>query len=209
MYIEINQENDNFFTMKYEPHKTIKELKKKIKKGYEIPEYCQKLYFNEIELLDGKKLSDYNIKAAETSLLLFNLNKLKIHIYIKFRKFEYFLKASDSVLHLKETIFHNLNFPIDKMKIFNSNKIISDNQIMEDFLPSLYFEIKILESDNIKINIIIENNIETIFVDRFSYTDDIYNKLNKDYDFRLKFNDKYIFGGKFIFEYNLKYDVLN
>ena len=53
----------------------------------------------------------------------------------------------------------------------------------------------------IKVN---ENNIETILVDPFSYTNDIYNKLNIDYDFRFKFKDKYIYAGKFIFEYNLK-----
>ena len=90
------------------------------------------------------------------------------------------------------------------MKIIHSNKIIDDNQLLEEFVPNLNFEIKFVDVDLIKINIIIENHIETICVDKFSFIDDIYNKLNKNYDFRLKFNNKYIFPGKFTFEYNLK-----
>ena len=211
MYIDIEPNNDSRFYIKCDPQKTIKNLKERIKKDYGIPEYCQKLFFNGVEVYDNKKFADYNIKASEydkyyerSCLDLFNLNNLLIHINIKNRNFEYELKALDSIFNLKEVIFKNLSIPIDKMKIINSNKVIDDDQLMEGFVPNLNFEIKFVGEDTIKINIINENLIETTCVDKFSFIDDIYNKLNKDYDYRLKFNDKYIYPGKFIFEYKLK-----
>ena len=211
MYIDVEEKEEGIFTIECDPDMPIIDLEKRIKKSHHIPEYCQKLYFNEIELLDNKKFSDYNIKATNgkyyegrSRLNILNLNKLKAYIYIKNRKFDYFIKASDSIFNLKEIIFKNLHIPIDKMEVINSNKIISNNQLIEDFILDLNFEIKLLETDKIKINVINENKIETILVDPFSYTNDIFNKLNKDYDFRFKFKDQYIYAGKFIFEYNLK-----
>ena len=97
MYIYIEPNNDSRFKIKCEPQKTIKNLKERIKKGYEIPEYCQKLFFNGVELSDHKKFSDYNIKETEEDkyyegrsyLYLFNLNKLLFQINIKHRNFSY------------------------------------------------------------------------------------------------------------------------
>lgn len=84
----------------------------------------------------------------------------------------------------------------------NPNKIIDDdNQLIEDFIPNLNFEIDISNVDKIKINVINGNNIETIFIDPYSYTDDIYTKLNKNYKFRLEFNGKNIDTGRLLCEY--------
>ena len=69
---------------------------------------------------------------------------------------------------------------------------------------NLHFDIILSEIEKIKINIINENNIETIAIDPFSYTDDIYKILNKNYLFRLKFKDKFIHNGKLIIQYNIK-----
>ena len=81
-----------------------------------------------------------------------------------------------------------------------SNKIIDDKQLMEDFIPNLSFKIQFLYSYKIKINVINENYNEIICIDKFSFTDDIFNILNKDYDFRLKYNNKYLYTGKLVFE---------
>ena len=100
--------------------------------------------------------------------------------------FESILKASDSIFILKEIIFKNLSIPFNKIKITNSNKIIED----DSQLPNLNFEIEIYNVYKIKINVINGNNTETTFVDPYSYIDDIYTKLNKNYKFDLKFNGK-------------------
>ena len=88
------------------------------------------------------------------------------------------------------------------MKITNPNKIIDDdNQLIEDFIPNLNFEIEISNVDKIKINVINGNSTETIFIDPYSYTDDIYTKLNKNFKFRLEFNGKNIDTGRLLCEY--------
>ena len=215
MFIDMKlNSNSRIYTIKCEPKSSIRNLKEKIKRDYGIPLYCQKLYFNEKELFDNKNFSDYKIKATKLDnydegrsfLYLYNLNELKVNININDRLFNYSLKASDSIYNLKEIISKNLNIPVDKIVIFHSNKIIDDKQFMENFIPNLSFELQFLNKDEIKINVINENHKEIICVDRFSFTDEIFNILNKDYDydFRLKINDKYIYTGKFIFEYNLK-----
>ena len=212
MYIDVKQDSRSIFTIKCDPKSSIRNLKERIKKDYGIPLYYQKLYFNGNELFDNKYFSDYKIKSTgvdeyndeRSCLYLYNLNELKIKTNIKDRIFDYSLKACDSIFCLKEAISKNLNIRVDKIIIMYSNKIIDDKKLMEDFIPNLSFEIQFLYSDKIKINVINENHNEIICVDRFSFTDDIFNILKKDYDFRLKYNDKYIYDGKFIFEYNLK-----
>ena len=197
LYVDI-QNDDDAYGIECDPQKTIKELKNRIKKKYGIPEFCQKLYFKDIELLDNKILADYSIGGVK----VYNLNKIKVFVNVRNRIFEYILKASDSILNLKELIFKNLSIPFNKMKITNQNKIIEDdNQLLEDFIPNLNFEIEISNVDKIKINVINGNDTETIFVDPYSYTDDIYTKLNKNYKFDLKFNGKGIYTGRLICEY--------
>ena len=211
IYIDVELNNSRY-TLKCDPKSSIRDLKERIKKDYGIPLYCQKLYFDGNELCDNKNFSDYKIKTTELDkyfegrslLYLFNLNELKVNININDRLFNYSLKASDYIYKLKEIISKNLNIPVDKIVLLHSNKIIDDKQFMENFIPNLSFEMQFLNKDEIKINVINENHKEIICVDKFSFTDEIFNKLKKDYDFRLKNNDKYIYTGKFIFEYNLK-----
>lgn len=176
---------------------TVKDLKKIIKSKYKIPEYCQKIYFHESELLDNDQLGN-------KSLYLFDLNNLRLKIDIKDSKFEFFLKGSESISDLKQKISNKLNTPIPnhKMKIYNSDKIVDDNQLIEDFLPNLFFKTKLLETDKIKINLIKGNNLETIFVDPFSYIEDT--PINKGYNYRIKFKDQFIYNRKLFCEYNIK-----
>lgn len=142
-----------------------------------------KLYFKDIELFYNKILADYFSDGLDK---VYNLNKLKLFVNIRNKVFESILKASDSIFILKEIIFKNLSIPFNKIKITNSNKIIED----DSQLPNLNFEIEISNVDKIKINVINGNNTETTFVDPYSYIDDIYTKLNKNYKFDLKFNGK-------------------
>ena len=200
LYVEF-QNGEDSYGIECDPQKTIKELKNRIKKKYGIPEFCQKLYFKDIELYDNKILSDY-MKFSNGLVKIYNLNKLKLFVNVRNKIFEYILKASDSIFNLKELIFKNLSIPFNKMKITNPNKIIDDdNQLIEDFIPNLNFEIEISNVDKIKINVINGNSTEIIFIDPYSYTDDIYTKLNKNYKFRLVFNGKNIDTGRLLCEY--------
>ena len=193
------QSKGEFESMKIDSNQTIKDIKKRIKSLYQIPEYCQKIYLDESELLDNdkpNKLGDYY------PLILYNLNNLKLYIDIKKSQFEFFLGGSESISNLKQKIYNKLNIPVHKMKIYYSYKIVDDNQLIEDFIPNLSFKIQLLEIDKIKINLNKDNNIETIFVDPFSYVEDT--PINKGYNFRLKFKDQFIYNRKLLCEYNLK-----
>lgn len=202
-YIYPKQDDEQILKIDYDPYKPIKYLKKSIKNEYGIPEYCQKLYINKTELLDDKKLSFY---SQREKIVLYNMHELKAIVNLKHKPIEYFLKACDSIFNLKEKINKDFNIPINKITIYNSGISSNDNQLIEDFLLNLIFEIKLLDSDKIKINLIDENenNIETIVVDPFSYTNDIYSKVNRNYNFKLTYNGAFIDSGKLIIQYNIQ-----
>lgn len=202
---QIHPKNDDdlIYKIKYDPNKTIKDIKKFIKYEYGIPLFCQKLYINKNELMDDKKLSFY---TNTDNIELYNMNQLRVVVNLKHKPIEYFIKASDSIYKLKEDISKDFNIPINKIRIFNSNQIVNDDILLEDFLFNLNFEANLLEADKIKINLIDENenNIKTIIVDPFSYTNAIYNKVEKNYDFKLTYNGTFIDVGKLITQYNIE-----
>ena len=202
-YITPKHDDQQILKVKYAPNKPIKNLKKNIKKEYGIPEYCQKLYIGENEILDDKLLSYY---GGGEKLFLYNMHELRTLVSLKHKPIEYFLKGCDSIFNLKENILKDFNIPINKIIIYNSNNIVNDNQLFEEFLLNLNFEIKLLDTDKIKINLIDENenNINTIIIDPFSYTNDIYSKVNLNYDFKLRFNGEFIDSGKLISQYNIQ-----
>ena len=171
-YIHQKNDEEKVYSISYDTNKTIKDLKRTIKNEIGIPEYCQKFYISTTELLDDKQLSFYgNCEKID----LFNLHELKAIVRLKHKPIVYFLKACESIFNVKEKIFKEFNIPIDKIIIYNSNRIVNDNELVEDLLLNLIFEVKLLDTDKIKINLINENrnNIETIVVDPFSYTNDI------------------------------------
>ena len=194
-----NGDNEVIFIKISQP-KTIKVLKAKIKTEYGIPECWQRIYSmdsndNYNELYDNQLLSN------EGGLILYNINKLKIITYIKETELEYYLKASDTILELKKLIFKRFPIPITKMKIVNSNKIINnDKQLIEDFIPNLKFDIS-FDIDKIMVNILNKNDREAIFIDPFSYTDELYPRCDKEYFCELVINGKDIPRGAFIFDY--------
>ena len=207
-YIDIiREDNREKFTIEYDSQSSIKNLKEKIKNLYEIPLFCQKLYFNNKELLDTQKVS--NVECWPYPISLYNLNKLNIDIYINNRNlFCYFLEGCETIFDLKLVISKKVDIPVDKIKIAHSKEKTDDNKLIENFLPDLSFEIIKVE-DKIRINLVNEGHKEIVCVNKFSSTDDIFNLLKLDYVFRLKYNNKYIFPGKFLFEYRLRdYDTI-
>lgn len=205
IYVKRNDNSEEFGHIECFSQSSIKKLKEKIKNVWEIPIDCQKLYYKGNELLDTENFSNIKFDHGLNYIDLYNLNKLKIDIYIKDRLlFYYYLKSCDAILNIKLVISKDITIPVDKINILHSNKIIGDKDLIENFLPNLSFEIEFLSiTDKIKINLNEEGRKEIIYVNKLSLTDDIFNQLKKDYIFRLEYNDKYIFPGKFLFEYNL------
>ena len=121
-------------SIEIDSNQTIKYLKKRIKSLYQIPEYCQKIYSNETELLDDKELRN----CCLIGLIIYDLNNLRLNIDIKDSRFEFFLKGSESISVLKQKISNKVNIPIQRMKIYNSDKIIEDNQLLEDYTKFIF-----------------------------------------------------------------------
>ena len=71
IYINIEENNEKIFTIQCQLKESIKDLKERIKNKFEIPLFCQKLFLNNTELLDNKKLASYNING-ESLLKLTN-----------------------------------------------------------------------------------------------------------------------------------------
>lgn len=208
--LTIKMNNNNYFNINININNSIKELKEKIKKLERIPIYCQKLYYNNEELFDDKKLYNYNFKNSEVYKIieLLNLNELYTIINIKNKNIilKYCLRASDTILNLKEIIFKKEHIPIDKFKIFNSNKIIDDNNFIEDFIHNLNFDIDLLKINKIKLNIINGNNLEKIYVDPFYSIVELYKLLNINFDYKLNFKDEILYYGnrKLLIQYDIK-----
>ena len=202
-YIHQKIDEEKVYSISYDTNKTIKDLKRTIKNEIGIPEYCQKFYISTTELLDDKQLSFYgNVEKIDH----FNLHELKAIVRLKHKPNVYFLKACESIFNVKEKIFKDFNIPIDKIIIYNSNRIVNDNELVEDFLLNLIFEVNLLDTDKIKINLINENrnNIETIVVVPFSYTNDIYNKVQRNYNFQLNYKGRFLDSGKLRTQYNIQ-----
>lgn len=71
--LKINIKNNNIINIEIDSNKTIQSLKKEINdtNGYSIKK--QKLFLNEIELEDNKKIKDYKISTLDILLcLIFN-----------------------------------------------------------------------------------------------------------------------------------------
>lgn len=198
--------DDDCIMITFNQPKTIKDLKSKIKNEYDIPESWQRIYSKDSDD-NYNELYDNQLLINERNLILYNINKLKIITYIKKTKFEYYLKASDTILDLKKLIFKRFPILTNKIKIVNSNKIINnDKQLIEDFIHNLKFDIS-FDIDKIMVNILNKNDKEAIFIDPFSYTDELYAKYNKEKACRLVINGKDIpQSGGFIFDYTKNND---
>ena len=92
------------------------------------------------------------------------------------------------------------------MEILNSNKIINDETLIEDFdFFNLTFTLNLLEGkENISIKINDGNNIETYIVNQFLSVYEIQSQLNKNFDFRLSFNGEILNIRKLLIQYKIK-----
>ena len=178
------------FSIEWDSKKPFIDLKKRLQKEQGIPIQNQKLFLNDTEVSEYKKLSDYKVDFPK--LYLINLNHLKVIVYVKNIILKFFLKASDSIFDLKKIIYKKENIPIENMQLIKSENIIDENKLIEEFIPDLNFKLKLLETEKIKINLIESQNKETIYVDPFSNLTEIEEQIKKDFDYRLKYKDKFI-----------------
>ena len=81
MFINIRESSDSIFSVEFDKNKTIKDLKEKIEKQFNIPEFCQKLFYKGTELLNDKYFSEYNINVDEF-IDFINYNHLKATVSI-------------------------------------------------------------------------------------------------------------------------------
>lgn len=205
MFINIRESSDSIFSVEFDKNKTIKDLKAKIKQQFNIPEFCQKLFYKGTELLNDKYFSEYNINVDEF-IDFINYNHLKATVSINKNNILLicYLKASDTMKKLKEEINKSKNIPIDKIEIIKSQKVIEDNRFIEDFIDDLNFYINILETEKIKLYLIDENKKEIMFVDPFSTVGEIQNQLKKDFDYKFKYKEKFMKNWDLLIQYNIK-----
>ena len=190
------------FSIEWDSKKPFIDLKKRIQKKQGIPIQNQKLFLNDTEVSEYKKLSDYKVDFPNLSLI--NLNHLKVTIYVKNIILKFFLKASDSIFDLKKIIYKKENIPMENMQLIKSENLIDENKLIEEFIPDLNFKLKLLETEKIKINLIENQNKETIYVDPFSNLTEIEEQIKKDFDYRLKYKDKFINDWNLLIQYNIK-----
>ena len=205
MFINIRESSDSIFSVELDKNKTIKDLKAKIEKQFNIPEFCQKLFYKGTELLNDKYFSEYNINVDEF-IDLINYNDLKTTVSINKQNIRLicYLKASDTIKKIKEEINKSKNIPIDKIEVLKSQKVIEDNRFIEDFIDDLNFYVNLLETEKIKLYLIDENKKETMFVDPFSTVGDIQKQLKKDFDYKFKYKGKFMKNWDLLIQYNIK-----
>ena len=96
-YVKRKDNSKEFGPIECFSQSSIKKLKEKIKNVWEIPIDCQKLYYKGNELLDTENFSNIKFDPSPNEKDLYNLNKLKIDIYIKDGLlFYYYLKSCDT-----------------------------------------------------------------------------------------------------------------
>ena len=122
----------NSFSIEWDSKKPFIDLKKRIQKEQGIPIQNQKLFLNDTEVSEYKKLSDYKVDFPNLSLI--NLNHLKVTIYVKNIILNFSLKASDSIFDLKKIIYKKENIPIENMQLIKSENIIEENKLIKEFM---------------------------------------------------------------------------
>jgi hypothetical protein len=121
---------------------SIKEIKDKIKKIYNLPKGSFELIYDHNALSDSKKLSDYNI-YHESKIYLVIEEKYEKFLFtasgfcVKYKETFYTAHIDDyTILGIKkyfmETIIKNSNIKISQIKIIFQGKILDDNVNIRD-----------------------------------------------------------------------------
>jgi len=138
IYIFVYTPNSKSILIETSPFEIIEAFKGKITNITNIPIYQQKLFFNNIELLNHKTLFDYDIlNFYDNSQSIFFM--LKQMIYIEIRTFQgnilmnLEMEKFDTIFYIKNLIQQKENINIYNQQLIYNNIILEDNKTLEDY----------------------------------------------------------------------------
>ena len=138
IYIFVYTPNSKSIIIETSPFEIIEAFKGKITNVTNIPIYQQKLFFNNIELLNHKTLFDYDIlNFYDNNQSIFFM--LKQMIYIEIRTFQgnilmnLEMEKFDTIFCIKNLIQQKENINIYNQQLIYNNNILEDNKTLEDY----------------------------------------------------------------------------
>ena len=138
IYIFVYTPNSKSIIIETSPFEIIEAFKGKITNITNIPIYQQKLFFNNIELLNHKTLFDYDIlNFYDNNQSIFFM--LKQMIYIEIRTFQgnilmnLEMEKFDTIFYIKNLIQQKENINIYNQQLIYNNNILEDNKTLEDY----------------------------------------------------------------------------
>ncbi len=138
IYIFVYTPNSKSILIETSPFEIIEAFKGKITNITNIPIYQQKLFFNNIELLNHKTLFDYDIlNFYDNSQSIFFM--LKQMIYIEIRTFQgnilmnLEMEKFDTIFYIKNLIQQKENINVYNQQLIYNNIILEDNKTLEDY----------------------------------------------------------------------------
>ena len=138
IYIFVYTPNSKSILIETSPFEIIEAFKGKITNVTNIPIYQQKLFFNNIELLNHKTLFDYDIlNFYDNNQSIFFM--LKQMIYIEIRTFQgnilmnLEMEKFDTIFYIKNLIQQKENINIYNQQLIYNNNILEDNKTLEDY----------------------------------------------------------------------------
>lgn len=131
MPIFVKTPTGNTIPLAVNPYDSIENIKAQIQHEAGIPPDQQRLVFDEKQLEDGRTLSDYNV--PKKSVLLLSQEKLNLSLESEsFGAFSFSVPLNSRVICLKETVFKQLDIPIDDQCLILNSKILKDSQTFGD-----------------------------------------------------------------------------
>jgi len=170
IYIFVYTPNSKSILIETSPFEIIEAFKGKITNITNIPIYQQKLFFNNIELLNHKTLFDYDIlNYYDNNQPIFFI--LKQMIYIEIRTFQgnilmnLEMEKFDTIFYIKNLIQQKENINIYNQQLIYNNNILEDNKTLEDY--RMEYDNKSIIFLNIIFHIFIKNtyNNKLIFIE--------------------------------------------
>ena len=219
IYIFVYTPNSKSILIETSPFEIIEAFKGKITNITNIPIYQQKLFFNNIELLNHKTLFDYDIlNFYDNNQSIFFM--LKQMIYIEIRTFQgnilmnLEMEKFDTIFYIKNLIQQKENINVYNQQLIYNNIILEDNKTLEDYkmeydnkpiiFLNIIFHIFVKNTYNNKL-IVIECD-SNFFVSQIKYEIKMiegYYNLNQ----RLYFNNYEMNDNKRLIEYGITNDL--
>ena len=219
IYIFVYTPNSKSILIETSPFEIIEAFKGKITNITNIPIYQQKLFFNNIELLNHKTLFDYDIlNFYDNSQSIFFM--LKQMIYIEIRTFQgnilmnLEMEKFDTIFYIKNLIQQKENINIYNQQLIYNNIILEDNKTLEDY--KMEYDNKPIIFLNIIFHIVVKNTYNNkliviecdsnFFVSQIKYEIKMiegYYNLNQ----RLYFNNYEMNDNKRLIDYGITNDL--